>query len=1144
MLCFVAQVAMAQNIRVSGQVTGSEDGQPIPGATVIVKGTTTAAGTDIDGNYSLLVPSNATLEVRYVGMKNAEVLVGGRTFINIVMKPDALQASEVTVTAMGIRKQNRALGYATTTVKGDDIASTNTISPINALQGKVAGVNITTSGAGGVTTSPTITIRGAKSFSKNNSPIFVIDGIVIQNIEQSAGTVSSNDNQDALYGNQLKNFNPDDYESIVVLKGAAATSLYGSRGANGAIVITTKSGKGRKGVGIEASYTHEFKDTYAPPIGLQNTYGMGAFNNGYEGDYNAGWESSSEGMTNFSYGPKMDGRMMKQYYKGNDSPAEPFVAQPDNWKAFFQAGSYDNVSAAITGGNEHVNYRLSYGYTNMEGTMAKNDFSRHSLNFSTTGTINDIFSVDATIQYTNSLAKNPQFSSPWNWAWSPTMLTSYFMPRNVDTYWLKDNFYNKETYERASLPVDSGLLSPFNSILDNNQQRSEQTILARIALNAQIAEKVDANVAISFNDFQYFWEEKNYGSAKYREGGHYATNAGSNGQFNGMATVHYGDTFIDDKLGFDIRLQSEIYGDTRSSKQSKRVNGGLLIPGVFNFGNSKNPISASEMSYETNPRTNMTVGLAAVAELSWDNQIFVEVSARNDWVSTLLYPKWLPNGQNNYSVLYPSVNASWVFSDTFSIDPSIISFGKLRASYAQVGSGTSAYQTANGAGGYTQSNTGNPNNGDIITSNPNIGTMPNYDLKPELQKSFEVGADVRFLNDRLGFDFAWYHTNTVNQIIEVEAAPESGVWKQLINAGSIINQGWELQLDATPIQTADVRWSVSGNISQNNGHIAELAPGVERKVHFSKWGAMPAIVGYVGGPLAQVVAGGSAPHGSPIAYQKDQNKAHYGKQLLYYRGAYGNPNSVNVFSPMTTGSISNYYNDPVTGDRIDKDYEVLGNIEPDFIWGFNTNLSYKGFNFYMQIDGRQGGSVVSEVLAYAQSMGGTTGSLQGRDAEHGGVARENYKGDIAYDGVILDGVFGTHANNTAITSFTTGEKVNVEGMSMQEAVDAGHIQPMIASAHHYFNNGTSYAENYVFDLDYVALRNITLSYDFPVKWIEKIKLQSLRLSFSVNNVCYLYNGLPSGYNPESISNNNPLTPLDYSGVPFTRNYSLSVNLKF
>ena len=1141
MLCFVAQVAMGQNIRVGGQVTGSEDGLPIPGATVIVKGTTTAAGTDIDGNFSLQVPSNATLEVRYVGMKTAQVAVNGRTTVNIALKSDALQASEVTVTAMGIRKQNRALGYATTTVKGDDISSTNTLSPINALQGKVAGVNIA-AGAGGVTGSSSITIRGAKSLSKNNSPIFVIDGIVLQNTEQELGKVDSN--ADAVYGNQLKNLNPDDYESVVVLKGAAATSLYGSRGANGAIVITTKRGKDRKGLGVEASYTHEFKDMYASPFKLQNEYGMGSPGNGYEGDYNPGWESSSEGFTANSYGPKMDGTPMKQYYKGTSVGAEPFVAQPDNWKQFFQTGSYDNVSVAILGGNEHVNFRLSYGYTDATGTMVNNNFNRHSVNFTSTGKINDIFSVDANIQYTNSKTTNPQYSTPWDWGLSPTMLTGYYMPRNMDLGWVKDNYYNKETYELNDLPgISNELRKPFVDERDKVEQRNEQTIIARVQLNAQISEKVNANVAVSFNDFKFFFDEKVYGDSKYREGGKYGTAAGASGQFNGLASVNYSDSFLDDRFTMSLRAMGETYGDTRSSYQWKETNGGLLVPGVFNFGNSKNPLTAGNMTADYTPRKNMTVGVAAIAEFSWVNQVFLEVTARNDWVSSLLYPTWLGRGANNYSVFYPSVNASWVFSDTFNIDPSIISFGKLRASYAEVGSGTSAYQTADGAGGYKQEAVAGPGGEDVITGWPNIGIAPNFDLKPELQKSFEVGADVRFLNDRLGFDFAWYRTNTVNQIIKVAAAPETGVSQQLINAGSIINKGWEFQIDATPIQTADFRWNVSGNISRNRGYVAELAPGVDRIKFFSKWG-MPSIEAYEGGDFGVITAGGSSTAGAATAYQTDPNKAHYGKKLLYYAGSTGKPNATPVYSPMKTTQVDNYYTDHTTGEKLDQDYSILGNIQPDFLWGFNTSLAYKGFNLFVQIDGRQGGSVLSEVLGYVQGTGATESSLAGRDAEHGGLARQNYKDETVYNGVILDGVFGTHANNEKIISFTTGKEVDITGKTMQQAVDAGDIQPMLASLHHNQNGGTAYAENAVYDLDYVALRNITLSYDFPTKWIQKIKLQSLRLSASINNVCYIYNGLPSGYNPESISNNNPLSPIDYSGVPFTRNYSLSVNLKF
>lgn len=1135
-LGFVATTAMAQTIRVSGVVTSAEDGQPLPGVTVLVKGTNNGTGSSADGRYSLdKVPSNGTLEFRYVGMQTQSIAVGGKTTINAVMRVDALQASEVTVTALGVRKENRALGYATTTVKGEELSRTNQVSPINALQGKVAGVQISTVGSGGVTSAPNILIRGAKSLTKNNSPIFVIDGIVMQNDERAQGATSSSDA--TLYGNQLKNLNPDDFETMTILKGAAATSLYGSRGANGAVVITTKSGKVRKGLGIQASYTHEWQQVYQSPVKLQNIYGMGRPSNGYEGGYNEEWQSTNSAYTAGSFGPRMDGQLMQQYYKGPGSVPEPFVAQPDNWRAFFQGGQYDNASIALTGGTNDVTYRLSYGFTKSQGVLPNNSFSRHSINFTTTGKINDIMTVDASVQYSNSNTLNPQASNPDAWGWSPTMNSAYYMNRNTDLRWVADNYIDPLTYARREIKLDGSLLGAFNRATDNNKMHNEQTIIARVGLNLQLTKWLDASANVSLNDYKYFDETKNYGGSKFREGGEYAVGYGSSGQFNGLAQIHYGDKFLDDRLEVDVRVLGEIYGNTRSYGSNKRTNGGLISPGLFNFANSKNPITVGEMGVSMSPRNNMTIGLAAIASLGWDNQVYLEVTARNDWVSSLLYPKWLPEGANNYSVFYPSVNASWVFSETFKIDPSVLSLGKIRASWAQVGMGTGAYETAKGAGGYNQkSDMTAPDNKAIIYASANNTTLPNLDLKPEIQQSIELGADIRFLDDRIGVDVTWYKTNTFNQILTIGAVPESGVGNQLINAGNIQNQGWEIQLDFNPIRTREVNWNISLNWTRNRGKIIEFHDEI-KNYQLMGWvsGGGPAIYAFEGGAFGEIVAGNGYGTGSgPIAIQRDPNKPHYGKKVLFYNGTAGTPNKVDVYNYMDANNMTDYYN------TTDNRFTSLGNVQPDFFFGFNTSLSYKGFDLFVQIDGRKGGNVISPVVRYSMGTGNLEATLAGRDAEHGGLARKNYKGETVYDGYIIDGVFGE--KNSEVTSLKTGAKVNLNGMTMQEAVDAGHIQPMNANAFHQYAHG--FADDNVLENTYVALREVTLGYNFPEKWIKHIGMQSARLSFSARNICYIYNGLSGKSNPEALTNNNPLTPYDVSGIPFIRNFALSLNVRF
>ncbi|WP_304708188.1 SusC/RagA family TonB-linked outer membrane protein [uncultured Rikenella sp.] len=1170
----VGGTAFAQS-RVSGVVKSSEDGQPLAGVVVQIKGTTIGALTSADGSYTINNASvaNSTLVFSYAGMRKQEIPVAGKSTINVTLQPDALQTEAVTVTALGGRKQNRSLGYATSTVKGDELARTNTLSPANALQGKVAGVQIAAGGSGGITTAPTVTIRGAKSLTKNNSPIYVIDGIVMEYEQQDANSNFRN-TESTMYGNQLKNLNPDDYESVTVLKGAAATSLYGSRGANGAIVITTKSGKARKGIGVEVNYSHEWGQIYQNALPLQNLYGMGQAGNGYEGGVIEGQQYTRNGYTAQSYGPSyasMKGQQLYQFYKyyapeGIDNPLDDYVAYPNSWKAFFQNSNYDNVSVALTGGSEKATFRLSYGYMNGDGNMPKNNFARHSLNFTANGKINDIFSTNLSLQYSNSNTENPNSTVGGSWGTTVAMVTGgYYANRSTDLQWYKNHYIDPtthKTYGRAGWTVNDF----FRRQYEDYSNRNEQTIIGQLGLNAQFTDWLDANVSISYNNWQTFTETKNAG---YIGTGQYAIAGSTSGSYDGIAQLHSNNRFVDDNLELDVRVLAEIYGNTRKNEYSKSTNGGLIVPGIFSFSNTKNPITLGTNDVKYTPRNNMTVGVAGVVNLSWKDQVYLEVTGRNDWLSTLMYPTWLPNGQNNFSVFYPSVNASWIFSDTFNIDPKILSFGKLRASWAQVGKGTDPYNTASGAGGFTVSSVQGPLNSALSAASPNNTVLPNYDLKPELQTSIEFGADLRFLNGMIGLDVAYYKTNTKNQILSLDAVTESGVNQQWINAGNIQNQGWEFQLDVTPIRTRTVNWTIGANLSRNRSKIKELANDISYyRVSAYSWdGAYGTqIYAFENGPFGAIVTGNNyGTHNAAIARYNDlenPNNPRNGMKMIGIAGALdANKNAVGAntnlaYVWLNSDDIPGYYGDEAEywGGK-ENQYTMLGRVEPKFTYGINTSVqvnlpnSSGSFDFFAQIDGRSGGSVIQPLKqAYLNNSGALKETLYGRDAEHGGVARVNYKGEIVNNGIIPDGVFWNGGGyTTKVTSFKTGEKVDLNGMTFREAVDAGHIQPVLASTWHYYSVAGNFygcGDTQVSKGTYMALRELTLGYNFPEKWIKHVGLQSARLSFSARNVCYLINKMNNKSNPDSFISNNALTPYDYSTTPFVRNFSINLNLRF
>ncbi len=1161
-------------VRVSGVVRGADDGQPLAGVTVQVKGTAIAAITNADGSYTINnAPSNATLSFSYAGMRKQEIPTAGKTAVNVTLMPDAIDADAVVVTALGGTKLNRKLGYSVTEVKSEDLMRTNALNIANALQGKVAGLSVRTSGSAGVTGDPVITLRGAKSLTKTSSPIYVIDGVIIEaeinnpGNEATGGYGSIITSSRNMYGSQLKNLNMDDYESVTVLKGAAATSLYGSRGINGAIVLTSKQGKARKGIGVDVSYSHEFTNIYRPPMPIQNTYGQGYIGNGYEGNAYDNPLRTDDSYDGWSFGPAMDGTPMLQWYKigSYGNPAEPFVAYKDNWREVFQTAKSDRVSVNLTGGSDKANFRLGYAYRNVDGSMPTNNYYSHNVSFNTNGKLNDIFSVNFNFMYSLSNTHNAVSASGEVSNNDYLSYTMEMINRNTDLAWYKANYRDAVTNELLVGDTNKFINAIFDRMKDNNTDHKEQSVLASLTLSAQPLSWLDAAAMITYNSVLIDNTTKNYGTGLYREGGSYSINGNTYGTYNFRGWVHSNNRFVDDNLELDVRLIYELYGNIGGNYWSKQTRGGLVVPGLFAFSNSKEPLQVADYEVRRNARNTMTMGLAASVNLSWKDQINLELNARNDWVSTLTYPAWIVKGANNYSVFYPGANLAWMFTDTFDINPNIISSGKLRASIAQVGSGANPYDTSAGAGGITMSQAYNAFNEYQFRASPSIGSLPNYDLKPEISQSMEIGADIRFLNGILGLDVAYYKTNNKNQILRIGAANEAGVSTQVINAGNIQNQGWEVALTARPFQ-GEFRWDMTFNWFRNRSKIVEFHPAIHTyQLSNNNLKYAPYIFAFEGGAFGQIVAGTSTYGQGAAAKYTDPNNPNNPLNGKYYLKSLGSLTTVNTdaqksFLPLVTwtdaGSLSNYYR-AMDKDANGKDiwgtgylYDVLGNVEPDFEGSFLTNLAYKNFDLFVQVDARIGGSMISTNVRDAIGAGNAEASMYFRT---NGEARVNYLDQTVFDGVVMDGVFGGATNMQWYGKSNTANQVvvDLQGLTMREAVEMGYMQPMAASAYYTFNfhrdmsNGTSaLQQRSVSEVKYVSLREITLGYNFPQKWIKHLGLQYARLAVTARNLCYLYNGMLGGSNPESISLNNPLTPIDYGGVPFARNFNLKIDLRF
>lgn len=568
-----AIAAQLQKKSIKGVVR--DDLGPIVGASIVVVGSARGTVSDSNGNYTLMVDPGDRIKVSFLGYAPQEVVYNGQTVLNFNLKESANEIKELVVTALGITKQAKSVGYATTKVGTDEIIRTNTINPINALQGKVAGLNIQTAGASGVTSSSSITIRGAKSIDKNNSPIFVVDGMILQ--EPLKGNLDGTD-----WGSQLKNLNPADYESVTVLKGAAATALYGSRGANGAIVIVSKGGRfGKQGIGVEVSQTLETIDIYKSPIALQNIYGAGSPNNGYEGGFLA---DGSLQKTTRSFGPRMDGQLIDQYFlKGEKTP---YVAHPDNWKDLYESGLNSTTNVAINGGGEKSSFRISYSYTDNNGVFKYNSFKRNSVSFRTISQLNKIFSVEAGMNYAFSKSMNGASQGGWDWNNNLSMLTTYYMPRNLDLGAYEDVYRDPETH---AVETDS----PYGSIRSylhnrdmNKRQRSEQSMLANLTLRAQIVSWLEASIKANYNYYGISTMTKTYGTGENygpSGSGSYARGGSNSGSYNFLGMLRTSHSFLNEELTLDAILASEIYGNTESHGWSKSTQGGASYAWFFCF---------------------------------------------------------------------------------------------------------------------------------------------------------------------------------------------------------------------------------------------------------------------------------------------------------------------------------------------------------------------------------------------------------------------------------------------------------------------------------------------------------------------------------------------------------------------------------
>lgn len=1104
---------------VSGTVTDG-DGVPLPGVNILVQGSTVGTQTDFDGNYTIEASRGDVLIFSYLGMKGQIVSVESNTSINMTMQEDASALDEVVVTALGIKREERALGYAVSEIKGDEIAQTVQINPVNALQGKTAGVQISTT-SGGTFGGTRITVRGNSTFDQNTQPIFVIDGVILDN------DVSGQNGAD--WGNQLKNLNPDDFETFSILKGAAASALYGSRALNGVVIITTKSGSKRKGLGVSVNQTVGVRSVYDSPD-FQNQYGSGLTAGGFSfvtngpntttkddphdtrqffttdnttGLPSVAFDSYEEHAA--SWGPKFNGQEIIDY----DGSRAKWTPQPNNYQDYFNTGFIRNTNVAIDGGSETGAFRLSYSNFSETGVELGNNFDKNSLSFKGShDLIKDKLTVNAVIHYTRSKAKNPL---------QPGGLTEWFhdgFPRNYDVNKWRTNY----------LDVDGGVPHPFGDnynytrmsriwlhALQDENTRREGSFISNIRLNYNITDNISATLEGNVNQYTYNQEDKTFADGRDRLNGRYSYSNGERFQHSFSAKL-----FFDKQISKNIKMDLLLGGELWTSKEQSlfgNTEGGFKIRNFFALSNSRNPGSFNG-GIGDRKKINSAY---AFFNTGYKKDLYLSLTARNDWSSALVYP----NGSGNNSYFYPSASLAWVASETFSL-PKFISFAKLRGSYAIVGNDTDPYRLSTG---FVADNFSD--NPDIKAFKFEDNTAVPLDLKPEKKFSIETGIDLRFFNNRVGFDFTYYKDNTKNQILPLQVPSESGISSQLINAGNLQNQGIEIALRATLLDTDDFSWDIGANYTRNRDKIIELAPGINEFQLFGNpddSNSATASYAYVGGNYGDLVTRRG------YDYYDGENTQNQGIPVL------ANRNGWSVAYPIGIQNKDSLY--------------VMGNMQADWYGGLNTSFRYKRLRLSAIVDAKFGGEIYSADARYGLHQGVLNSSLPNRDASQGGITwtsegqGQNFFGKTYEDGYIPNGVF---PDDATVTSGPADNRTNVDvgGLTYQQAFDQGLVEPTHWSGYIYrwTSASTGTPITGVYTSSWVGLRELTLSYDVPSEILDKLLISRASLSLTGRDLGFLYNSLPDNINP-TLSSNAAANPLQQKSSPYVRSVSFALKLNF
>jgi len=901
-MMFVAITAMAQERTITGTVTSSDDKLPIPGVSVRVKGTQVGTVTDANGKYSIKVPSGSnTLDYSYIGYVFQSKTISAANSIDVALVSDSKALSEVVVTALGITRTSKSLGYSATTLKSDDLTKARESNVLNSLAGKAAGVRVN-SQSGTVGGSTKVVIRGVNSLD-GGYPLYVIDGLTVTETTSAGGTTASNVD----FGNRMGDLSSDDIESMTVLKGAAATALYGARAKDGAIIITTKRGKKGASSSISINSSLRFDNPLVLPE-LQNDYAQGN-----QGVYSATPNAQSSSVN--GWGPKISD-VANQKFTNFLGQSVTLQAYPDNVKDYFQTGISAINNISFSGGGDNSDFRVSFSSANEKGIIPQSKLDRYTLSVNAGRDFSKTLSGRFTGSYTSlkSDGRPAQSSNNTN----SIISTIYGLPRTVDINQLRDNFEDPVTGNQIFLSPNRNANNPY-WIMNYNR-------------NSNTVDRFLGTYLLTYKPVEWITISNNFGADIYTEKRASLVRKGTagflTGKFNNfdllnkqinddlIATIEQNNLVKDFK--FKLILGGNINQRLNQSTNVEAV--GLTIDQLYNYTN------ASSKTPTLGYSNRRLLGAYGDLSVSYKDFAYLDITGRNDWTSTLPI--------ENRSYFYPSVSGSFVFSELLK-DKNMdwLSYGKLRASWASVGSDLAAYNLdyqytpiSTVFLQYVSSTATVFPAGPIETAFTGPRILPNNTLKPQKQNSYEFGTELRFLKNRIGLDFSYYHTVTRNQLIPIDIAISTGYFAKYVNVGAVKNTGVEIALNIVPVKSRDFEWTIDANFAKNNQSVVELAPGLSQ-------------------------------YSLASGYSGLQVKADVGQSF----GLYG--------STWDRTPDGQFIIDQTSGLKKATANKRLGNIYADWTMGINNTFNYKGVSLSALIDIRKGGVFYSGTVASLRSSG-------------------------------------------------------------------------------------------------------------------------------------------------------------------------------